>query len=583
MKFSKSQKFYRLYSLLNKRRKNQIFFLVFLLILNGIIESLSISTIAPFLSLIVSKNNVLDNDLFIKYIPKDILNNFDIMLIITCLFCLFIFIATFLRIFNNWYILRLTAKINIDLSNKIFKKNVYQTYTEYTKKSSSKIISLVDKVAACSSALNSLFMILLGSIISLFIVLSLFFYNWKIVLISFLFIYIYYKILSSKVRKALLNNGQILSFNDPIRIKIIQESFFGFRDILINNTEKIYIKLFNKYNSIIQLKKAYSQLYISIPKFLLEAITLFLIAILGYVLTKSSLQNSQFIPVIGAYVYALQRLLPLTQQAYAAWAAYKVKSASIDDVLQELESNLNNQRLITANSNEEFNNNLDFKYNVIFENVFYSYDDKNNILDDIYLEIRKGDHIGIYGETGSGKTTFLDVFMGLLPPTRGSIYVDKINIYNKNYQNYWTSKISHVPQSIFLKEGSIAENIAFGENEGEFDFDLLKKAASVAQLENFIKQSSLGFQTIVGERGIMLSGGQRQRIAIARAIYKSRDILILDEATSALDENTEKRIIESILRNYKDLTVIMVTHRLSSLSNCNRIFKVTPKGKILQD
>ena len=200
----------------------------------------------------------------------------------------------------------------------------------------------------------------------------------------------------------------------------------------------------------------------------------------------------------------------------------------------------------------------------------------------INLEINKGDHIGIYGETGSGKSTFLDILMGLLPPTKGSIYIDKINISQNNYQNYWTSKISHVPQTVFLKEGSIAENIAFGEDKSEIDFDLLNKAANVAQLANFIKQSSLGFQSVVGERGIMLSGGQRQRIAIARAIYKSRDILILDEATSALDEDTEKNNkINS--KNYRKLTVIMVTHRLSSLENCNRIFKVTSQGEIFPD
>jgi len=226
---------------------------------------------------------------------------------------------------------------------------------------------------------------------------------------------------------------------------------------------------------------------------------------------------------------------------------------------------------------------LNFNNKIVLKNISYSYDQSNNILKNINLEINKGDHIGIYGETGSGKSTFLDILMGLLPPSKGSIYIDKINISQNNYQNYWTSKISHVPQTVFLKEGSIAENIAFGEDKLEIDFDLLNKAANVAQLENFIKQSSLGFQSVVGERGIMLSGGQRQRIAIARAIYKSRDILILDEATSALDEDTEKKIIKSILRDYRKLTVIMVTHRLSSLENCNRIFKVTSQGEIFPD
>jgi len=198
----------------------------------------------------------------------------------------------------------------------------------------------------------------------------------------------------------------------------------------------------------------------------------------------------------------------------------------------------------------------------------------------VNIEIFKGDHIGIYGDTGSGKSTLLDIFMGLLSPNEGEIIVDDISLNKNNNQYNWTSEIAHVPQSIFLKEGTIEENISFGEPNEKINRNLLKKVSKLAQLDKFIKEANNGLQTIIGERGIKLSGGQRQRIAIARALYKQRPILVLDEATSALDEETEKAIIDSILKSSNKMTILMVTHRLKSLHNCSRVFKITPKGNI---
>jgi len=171
----------------------------------------------------------------------------------------------------------------------------------------------------------------------------------------------------------------------------------------------------------------------------------------------------------------------------------------------------------------------------------------------------------------------------LLPPTKGKMYVDGIDVYQSNYQSDWTSNISHVPQNIFLKEGSIAENIAFGEDDQSLNLELLKKAAKITQVQPFVQQMEKGFETMVGERGIRLSGGQRQRISLARAIYKIRQILVLDEATSALDQETEKLIIDSILKNFSNLTIIMVSHRMKSLENCSRIIKVKSNGEIQEE
>ena len=290
----------------------------------------------------------------------------------------------------------------------------------------------------------------------------------------------------------------------------------------------------------------------------------------------SKLNFISYLPIIGSFIYAFQRLLPLTQQIYAASANYKYKSTVIKDVVNDLEEGKNNKALYLSRQK------IDFKKDISFKNISFDFNNENKILNNLNFTISKGDIVGIYGETGSGKSTLLDIIMGLVSPTRGVINIDKFNISPNNFIFNWTINFSHVPQNIFLKEASIEENIAFGLEPEDIDFDLLVKSAKVAHIYNFIKNTEKGFKTMVGERGILLSGGQRQRIAIARAIYKSRKILVLDEATSALDEITEEKILNSIVNMDKNLTIIMVTHRTSTLKKCSRIFRVIDK-KIIEE
>ena len=218
--------------------------------------------------------------------------------------------------------------------------------------------------------------------------------------------------------------------------------------------------------------------------------------------------------------------------------------------------------------NKSFNKKNKFSFNFLeFKNVDFAYASSNypsNVLDGINVKIFKGDYIGIHGKTGSGKSTFLDILMGLIKPDKGIFSVNNMDLDDINLIYQWRDQIAHVPQNIFLKEGTIEDNICFDEDPKKMNRLMLANATKIAEIFNFIKNSKLGFKTIVGERGIKLSGGQRQRIAIARAIYRRKKFLILDEATSALDENTEKSILNKIRTMYTDLTIIMVTHRLKA-------------------
>ena len=569
--FNKNIQIYRLFKLLKKKRKRQLYLFIFLIIINGLFESFSIATIIPFITLIASPNKI-ENIPFIYDISSffGLRDNSQVFLLLTILFSIFIILSTSLRIFNMRYIYRFSAKLEHDLSNLIFRNNIYQPYRKYTKKNSSDIISVtLDKVAATSGAIIALLTVSSGLVLGMFMIISLLLIDWRFVIIGLILLFINYSIILKKVRASLYSNGLILSEQDPYRIRILQEVFFGFRDVIINQNEKIYINLFSKYTSAINLSKANSSFLQIFPRFLLEGFVIIFLVIIGYFLTFLKIDLITLIPLLGAYIYVFQRLIPLVQQVYAAITGYITKSPSIRDVIDEIEQNNYHETKVSKSK-------LKFKNEISLDNISFSYEDTNLILENINLNIYKGEHIGICGETGGGKSTLLDIIMGLIPPTKGKIFVDNIDLYEKNKSQNWISLIAHVSQNVFLKEGSIAENIIFGDKLEKINYDLLNKVSKTACIYDFIINTRDGFQTQVGERGIRLSGGQKQRIAIARALYKSREILVLDEATSALDEQTEQMIIDGIKKLNK-VTIIMVSHRSRSLKICDRLFKVKEK------
>ena len=569
MSFFKKNLLYRLFSFLSKKRKIQFCFLIILLILNGIFESFSIAAIIPFISIVALKNDIDSIPIIgslIEYLGITSIS--QSLLLITFLFAFFIFLSTFLKMFNMKYTYELSANLEIELSKLIFKDNIQQSYINYTNKSSSDLISItLDKVSLTASAICSFLFLIGSSLLGIFIVSSLLFINWKIVFFGIIFLIIYYLIIYKKVSYVLSRNGKSLASISPKRYRLLQEVFVGFRDVVVNGTEQVYKEMFDQMDSEYKLKLASTRFISLFPRYLIEGIVLLLLVIFGYYFSLLNVNLIAFIPLFGSVIYAFQRLLPQIQQIYSTWANYKARYPSIIDVVKELENNKRQKQTITKIKN------LTFEEDIIFRNVSFAYVKSSMILNNVNFTIKKGEHIGIYGETGSGKSTLLDILIGLLPPSNGEFLIDGLDIHKFKAYSDWTSKIAHVSQNIFLKEGTIGENIAYGEPSREIDIDLLKKASKIAHIYNFIKNSDKGFNSSVGERGIKLSGGQRQRIAIARAIYKSKDVIILDEATSALDHITEEKIINSIKLKSK-ATIIMVTHRLKSLKICNRVFKV---------
>ena len=296
-----------------------------------------------------------------------------------------------------------------------------------------------------------------------------------------------------------------------------------------------------------------------------------LISILAFKLTNKQEGSSLAIPILGSLALAAQRMMPILQQIYNSWTTIKGSQEILKTVLNYL--NLN----IPYINKSKVQYKLDFKKSIQLKNINYQYNSNSEVvLKDINLNIEKGTKIGITGITGSGKSTLIDIIMCLIIPQSGEIVVDDVIVTEKNRRN-WQKNIAHVPLNIFLTDGSIAENIAFGLEPCNIDMQRVKDAAKNAQLLETIYAMKNGFNTIVGERGIRLSGGQRQRIGIARALYKNADIIIFDEATSALDYETEKEVMNSINLIKNNITIIIIAHRISTLKNCDHIIQLDSK------
>jgi len=414
-------------------------------------------------------------------------------------------------------------------------------------------------------------LMLLSSIIMLTIVLgTLVSINPEIAILLLFGFMSFYWLVSFYTRRSIKSNSELISKNSNGIIKIVQEGLGGIRDVIIDNSQNYYCAEYRKID--VPLRKALgdNSFIGSSPRYIIEATGMMVIILVSLNMADDP-NSSHSIPVLGMIALAMQKILPLIQQGYKGFTVIKSSYASFNDVVALLKQPLPNY-LKKKNHAQ-----ISYKKEITLSNVNFKYSaDAPWILKNINLKIKKGSVIGIIGETGSGKSTLVDIIMGLLDPIEGNLLIDGKMINGSNRRS-WQSHIAHVPQSIYLLDGSIEQNIAFGESEEKIDYDKLGAVSKMAQISDLISLNKGKLSNVTGERGGRLSGGQRQRIGIARAFYKNSDVLVLDEATSALDEKTEKAIMKSIENISDELTIIIIAHRLSTLKNCDSILKISNK------
>tara|TARA_B100001989_G_scaffold3713_1_gene2499 strand:- start:47217 stop:48674 length:1458 start_codon:yes stop_codon:yes gene_type:complete len=462
----------------------------------------------------------------------------------------------------------LTSSIGNQISRIAFSKTINQPYSVFLYRNSSEVLSVLTKQLHLTiSSLNRLAIFITACAICSSIFIGLLITSFTISLIAISFFALYYLIIFYFSKNKLLINSKIIKSSSANHYKKIQESLGNIRDIKVYGIHETQVDEFSKIDKGLRKAEASNVFLVGFPRFTIEAAGLFLLIIFGLILLINGFSKSYLIGVIGTLALASQRLLPSLQQIYTSFSVIKGNSFPIQEVINYLDQE------IEIKSYSGIKEALSFEKNIVLKDIVFFHKKSNNIFDKLSLTINKSDHIGLVGNTGSGKSTLLDIIMMLLVPKSGEFLIDGENIIN-NPENHkrWRRNISYIPQSIFLNDSTIEENITLQKNKENMDYQLLDEVIQIAQLKVFINTLPKGLQTYVGEAGIRLSGGQRQRIGIARALYRQSKLLILDEATSALDKNTENAFLKALHSYRKGLTTISVAHKLETLKTCSNWF-----------
>ena len=568
-----SQLLARLWRHISPRRRGQFGLLLILMVLVSFAEILSIGAVLPFLGVLTAPGHVFDHPQAQHLIHAlDITAPDQLLFPMTIAFALAVLLAGAMRLLLLWANTRLSFATGADLSISMYRKTLFQPYAVHLARNSSEVINgISNKASVVTNSILMGFNIISSLFAIVAILLALLSVDPVIALSTFSGFGLIYGGTVWMTRGRLLLNSQRIARESSQVIKALQEGLGAIRDILIDGSQDSYCQIYRNADLKVRRATGDSTFVGTSPRYLVEALSMIFIAGIAYVLAQQSNGIAWGIPVLGALALGAQRLLPLLQQVYSAWAGIKSNQVSVQDAIELLDQPL-------PDAVDQFAKPLPYRKDISLRRLSFRYNsDAPWVLHNIDLTISKGSRVGFIGTTGSGKSTLLDIIMGLLQPTDGVLAVDDQVITPGNCRA-WQAHIAHVPQAIFLADSTIEENIAFGLPKDQIDRQRVCEAARQAQLSDVIETWPLKYQTVVGERGIRLSGGQRQRIGIARALYKQADVIIFDEATSALDNETEQAVMDAIEGLSEHLTVLIIAHRITTLKSCTQLLELGGSG-----
>ena len=568
----------RLWLHIHPRRKRQFVFLLVLMVLTSFAEVISIGAVMPFLAALAAPNKVLEYSSIQPLIKIfDIASVDQLLLFVTIVFGSAAVIAGIMRVILLKVNIRLSFAAGADLSMNIYKRTLYQPYQVHLSRNSSEIINGISVNASLviNHVITPVLTLISSTLMIGVILIALLIYDPVVACILFGGLSVLYGIIMMISQKKLIFYSERISIESVQVIKSLQEGLGGIRDVLLDGSQKTYTDIYNQADQTFRRAQGNIQFIGQSPRYVFEALGILLITIFSYTLAKTSGGVSHAIPILGAFALGAQRLLPVIQQAYNSWSAILGCKLTLQETLSLLDQPLPEKFDMPEAEPIAFNNAIELR------DLSFKYTPNGNLaLHNINFNVAKGSRVGIIGQTGSGKSTLVDLLMGLLQPTEGLFTIDGLEV-NIGNSRKWQMHIAHVPQAIYLSDSSIEENIAFGVQKNKIDAQRVRMAAEQAKISESIESWPMQYETLVGERGVRLSGGQRQRIGIARALYKQADVIIFDEATNALDNDTEQAVMDAIDGLNKDLTIIIVAHRLSTLSKCNEIIELS-EGKIIR-
>ena len=548
-----------------------------LMLISAFAEVVSLGAVLPFIGILIAPEQVFNHPV-VSNLAQDwgITSADQLMLPLTIVFALAALAAGGIRMSLIWASTRLAYACGADLSIEAYRRTLYQPYRVHVARSSSEVISgITMKVNnVIFQVLMPLFILISSTVLMLSITAALIVIKPIVALVVTGGFGASYGLITWLSKRRLHRNSQRIAFEQTQVVKALQEGLGGIRDVLLDGTQPAYCNIYRDADVALRHAQASNSFLASTPRYLLEAMGMVLISALAYALSRQPGGVASALPVLAALALGAQRVLPALQQSYNSWITVAGCEASLSDMLDLLDQPLPEDVLHCMPAP------LPFQFSIRFVDVNFRYSNQAPlVLNGFNLVIPKGARVGFVGSTGSGKSTTLDLLMGLLMPTGGQLLVDDQPITGSRVRA-WQQSIAHVPQSIYLADNTMAENIAFGVPRADIDMTRVKLAARQANIAEFIEGRPDAYDAFVGERGIRLSGGQRQRIGIARALYKQASVLVFDEATSALDNATEQSVMEAIEGLNRDLTILMIAHRLTTVRRCDIIVELE-QGRVV--
>ena len=559
--------------LLSSEQRKKFYLVQILVFLSSLSELVGIASIVPFMT-IVSDVSIIHDNKFLQelYILSGLSNELDFVIMIGIMVLILLIASSAISIFTSWRLSMFATKVGAEIADRLFEYYLNRNWLFHSTQNSSEFTKkvVIETRRVTNGILNPVMSMNARIVLSSMMIIGLTIYEPYIAFVGFITFFIAYLILFYVVRERLHRNGKVMSNVNGKRFILLNEGFGGIKDILLYNRSKKFTDDFKKTG----IKLAYSEgntLTLGLmPRYIIELLAFaMIISLTLYLLMTNSGSINSVLPLLSLYAVSSIKILPAFQQIYLGFANLKSNMPAFESIKNDLKNSRYKKNIASFQKDDIF-----LRNKIILDNISFTYPNKNDpAISNLSLSIKANSIVGIVGHSGSGKSTLIDLLLGLIEPDAGKMLIDD-NVLSADNMLSWQNKIGFVPQTIFLSEGSIAENIAFGVPECDIDFDQINRCLDLAQLNDFVSSLDDGIYSKVGERGVNLSGGQRQRIGIARALYQNANILIFDEATSSLDGLTEKNIMNAIEKLIGKKTIIIVAHRLNTIINCDKIFLI---------
>ena len=563
----------KIYKILNKHQKNQVLWLILIMLFGAILEMLSIGIIIPAIEFFKDSDELEKYSFMLTYLSYEKYTNIQLITILFVVIYFLLFLAkNMYLVMMFWRQSKFTYSLMECISKRLFSTYINQSYTFHLQRNSSELIrNVIGEVDIFNGVIKASILVVTEGLIVIGIGILLIFVDPISTMIVGLVFFISSWLFNRTSAVYSIRWGKARQIHEGLRVQHVQEGLNGSKEIKLANCESEFIKRFSIHNSKSAEVGQRQNFLENLPRVWIELLVIFILSLLVVIMTLQGKEFSEIAPIIILFSMAAFRLMPSISRIIGGIQRITYAIPIVDMVYNEL-SNFKKKSLDYSPTK----NNLDWS-SIKIRNVIYKYPNTEKIiLNGITCKFLRNSTIGIIGESGSGKSTLVNIILGLLQPDSGDVTLDKIPIF-KNINN-WQEKIGYVPQNIFLTDDSLKNNIAFGIQEEDISEEKIHIAIKLSQLTNFIESLPEKENTLVGENGVRLSGGQRQRIGIARALYHNPEVLILDEATSSLDNETESEIMNDINALHGKKTIIIITHRLSTVSSCDSLYEMKNKS-----